>query len=195
MHRKITPSQISPQWGQGNEIWMIDRETFSTPLLMFPLMCQCNPLIKMVWYPEHQVKGWTSETQKSIRGNQGVDPTKSLWGGGQLPQTRYYNNRSSGWVCWPRHLLYRLSRDQYYNSWKMFQPSYLPEIQIWLVSGYSRLIKSRRKMKVCNTNRRDDVARFSGNELRQQAPKHELVLLRTCEHTIRDKHDHMVVLQ
>ena len=50
--------------------------------------------------------------------------------------------------------------------WEMFQPSYLPEIQIWLVSGYSRLIESRKKMKVCNTNRRDDVAGFSGDELR-----------------------------
>ena len=74
-----------------------------------------------------------------------VNPTKSLWGGGQLPQTRYYNNRPSGWVCWPRHPLYRLPRDQYYSSWEMFQPSYLPEIQIWLVSGYSRLIESRKK--------------------------------------------------
>ena len=27
----------------------------------------------------------------------------------------------------------------------MFQPSYLPEIQIWLVSGHSRLIKSRKR--------------------------------------------------
>ena len=27
----------------------------------------------------------------------------------------------------------------------MFQPSYLPEIQIWLVLGYSRLIKSRKE--------------------------------------------------
>ena len=27
----------------------------------------------------------------------------------------------------------------------MFQPSYLPEIQIWLVSEYSRLIESRKK--------------------------------------------------
>ena len=41
-------------------------------------------------------------------------------------------------MCWPRHPLYRLSRDQYYSSWKMLQPSYLPEIQIWLVSGYFR---------------------------------------------------------
>ena len=65
-------------------------------------------------------------------------------------------------MCWPRHPLYRFSRDQYYNSWEIFQPSYLPEIQIWLVSGYSRLIESRKKMEVCNTNRRDDVARFSG---------------------------------
>ena len=48
-------------------------------------------------------------------------------------------------MCWPRQPLYRLSRGQYYNSWEMFQPSYLPEIQIWLVSGYSRLIESRKK--------------------------------------------------
>ena len=27
----------------------------------------------------------------------------------------------------------------------MLQPSYLPEIQIWLVSGYSRLTESRKK--------------------------------------------------
>ena len=49
---------------------------------------------------------------------------------------------------------------------KCSKPSYLPEIQIWLVSGYSRLIESRKKKKVCNTNRRDDVAGFSGDELR-----------------------------
>ena len=48
-------------------------------------------------------------------------------------------------MCWPRHPLYRLLRDQYYSSWKMLQPSYLPEIQIWLVSGYSRLIESRKE--------------------------------------------------
>ena len=52
-----------------------------------------------------------------------------------------------------------------------------------------------RKMIVCNTNRRNDVARFSGNELRQQAPKHELVLLHICEYIVRDKLDHKVVLQ
>ena len=49
--------------------------------------------------------------------------------------------------------------------------------------------------KVCNTNRQEDVARFSGNELQQQAPKNELVLLHTCEHAVPDKHDHTVVLQ
>ena len=38
-----------------------------------------------------------------------------------------------------------LQRDQYYNSWETFQPSYLPEIQIWLVSGYSSLIESRKE--------------------------------------------------
>ena len=152
MQRRITPLRFHPWRGQGNKIWMIDRETFSTPLLMFSLMCQYNPFIDMVRYLKHQVKGRTSGTQKSIRNNQGGNPTKSLWGGGQLPQSRYYNNRSSGWVCWPRHPLYRLSRDQYYNSWEMFQPSHLPEIQIWLVSGYSRLIESRKKNETLQHN-------------------------------------------
>ena len=34
----------------------------------------------------------------------------------------------------------------------MIQPSYLPEIQIWLVTEYFR--QYHRKNKVCNTNRR-----------------------------------------
>ena len=99
----------------------------------------------MVWYVEHQVRGRTSGAQESIRITTGVNPAKSLWGGSQLPQSKHYNNRSSSWVCRPRHPLYRLQRDQYCSSWETFQPSYLPEIQIWLVSGYSRLIMSREK--------------------------------------------------
>ena len=130
--------------GQGNKIWMIDRETFSTPLLMFSLMYQRIPFLEMVWYLGHQVKGRTSGSQNP-QGQLGSKSYEILRGGGQLLQSRYYNNRSSGWVCWPRHPLYRLSGDQYYGSWKMLQPSYLPEIQIWLVSGYSRLIESRKK--------------------------------------------------
>ena len=30
---------------------------------------------------------------------------------------------------------------------EMFQPSYLPEIQLWLVLGYSRLIESRKEKR------------------------------------------------
>ena len=45
----------------------------------------------------------------------------------------------------------------------MFQPSYLPENQIRLVIGYFRLSMSEKK--VCNTNQREDVARFSGDGL------------------------------
>ena len=63
-----------------------------------------------------------------------VNPTESLWGGGQLYQSRYYNNMSSGWVRWPRHPLYRYGETSIIVSWETFQPSYLPEIQIWLVS-------------------------------------------------------------
>ena len=57
--------------GEAKEIkiWMIDRETFSTPLLMFSLMCYCNPFIEMVWYLEHQVKRSDFGISKIIRHN------------------------------------------------------------------------------------------------------------------------------
>ena len=120
---------------------------------------------------------------------------RSLWGGGQLPQSRYQNNRTSDWVCWPTSTLpgYRetniivLGTHSNHHICPRFRSSWCQDI-----ADSSSL---ERKMKVCNTNRRDDVARFSGNELRQQAPKHELVLLHPCEHVVPDKHDHMVVLQ
>ena len=32
-----------------NKIWMIDRETFSTPLLMFSLMYQLNQIPVGIW--------------------------------------------------------------------------------------------------------------------------------------------------
>ena len=61
-------------------------------------------------------------------------------------QSRYYNNRSSGWMCWPRHPHYRLLREtDIIVLGKCSKPSYLPEIQTWLVSEYSRLIESRKK--------------------------------------------------
>ena len=55
----------------------------------------------------------------------------------------------------------------------MFQLSYLTEIQIWLVSGYLRLRISEKKR--CNTNWRDDIVRFSGNELWKRVPKQEFI--------------------
>ena len=42
----------------------------------------------------------------------------------------------------------------------MFQPSYLTEVQIRLVSGYLRLRIPEKKR--CNANWRDDIVRFSG---------------------------------
>ena len=45
----------------------------------------------------------------------------------------------------------------------MSQPSYLTEIQIRLVSGYLRLRMSEKKS--CGTYQRNDIVRFSGNEL------------------------------
>ena len=51
----------------------------------------------------------------------------------------------------------------------MFQPSYLTEIQIRLVSGYLRLRIPEKER--CNANRRNDIARFSGNELWERVPK------------------------
>ena len=55
----------------------------------------------------------------------------------------------------------------------MFQPSHLTEIQIWLVSGYLRLGMPEKKR--CNTNWRDDIVRFSGNELWKRVPKQESI--------------------
>ena len=51
---------------------------------------------------------------------------------------------SAGW-CWPRHPLTSYRETNIIVLGKMFQLSYLPEIQIWLVLGYSRLIESRKK--------------------------------------------------
>ena len=167
MQRKITLSQISPQRGQGDEIWMIDRETFSSPLLMFSLMCQCIPFIEMVWYLEHQVKVGLRE-HKIHRDNQEVNPTKSLWGGGQLPQSRYYNNMSFGWVglattftlpVFEGPILQFLGNVPNHHICLRFRSGWCQDIPDSSSLG--------RKMKVCNTSRRDDVARFSGNELRQ----------------------------
>ena len=49
---------------------------------------------------------------------------------------------------------------------KVSQPSYLNVVQIRLVSGYLRLRIPEKKR--CITNRRNDISKFSGNELRER---------------------------
>ena len=56
----------------------------------------------------------------------------------------------------------------------MFQPSYLTEIQIWLVSGYLRLRMPEKKR--CKTNWRYGIVRFLGNVLWKRVPKQEFIL-------------------
>ena len=56
----------------------------------------------------------------------------------------------------------------------MFQPSYLTEIQVWLVSGYLRLRMPEEKR--CDTNWRDDIVRFSLNELWKWVLKQEFII-------------------
>ena len=56
----------------------------------------------------------------------------------------------------------------------MSQPSYLTEIQIRLVSNYLRLRMPEKKR--CNTNWRDDIVRFSGNELRKRVSNQEFII-------------------
>ena len=56
----------------------------------------------------------------------------------------------------------------------MSQPSYLTEIQIWLVSGYLRLGMPEKKR--CNTNWQDDKVRSSGNELWKRVPKQGFII-------------------
>ena len=55
----------------------------------------------------------------------------------------------------------------------MFQPSYLTEIQICSVLGYLRLRMPEKKR--CDTNWRDDIVKFSGNELWKRVPKQEFI--------------------
>ena len=196
MQRKITSSQISPLTGPRRQN-LDDR----------PRDIQhsaSNVLLDVLAYPIHRYglitrtssKGRTSGTQQIIRHNQRVNPTKSLWEGGQLLQSRYHNNRSFGWVVLATTstlpvikgpILQFLGNVPNHHICLRFRSGWCQDIPDSSSLG--------RKMEVCNTNRRDDVARFSGNERRQQAPKHELVLLQTCEHVVPDKHAHMVVLQ
>ena len=56
----------------------------------------------------------------------------------------------------------------------MFQPSYLTEIQIWLVSGYLRLGMPEKKR--CNRYWRDENVRSSGKELWKRVPKQEFTI-------------------
>ena len=80
------------------------------------------------------------------------------------------NSRTSGEVCWAWHHLIGL-KTNVITLGNMFQPSYLTEIQIWLVSGYLRLRMPEKKR--CDTIWRDDIVRFSGNELWKRVPKQD----------------------
>ena len=55
----------------------------------------------------------------------------------------------------------------------MFQPSYMTGIQIWSMFGYLRLKMPEKKR--CKTNWRDNIVRFSGNELWKRVAKQEFV--------------------
>ena len=75
----------------------------------------------------------------------------------------------------------------------MFQPSYLPEIQIWLVVGYFRLNMSERRVatQIDKTMLRDSREMDYGSKLQNMSwfcYTHVNTLSQT-------KHDHMVVLQ
>ena len=98
------------------------------------------------------------------------------------------------WVGHDIHVT-ELPRDQYYSSWETFQPSHLPEIQIWLVVGYSRLIESRKK----NEGLQHQLTRWRCEILRGwttiASSKTWAGSATTCEHAVPDKHDHIVVLQ
>ena len=74
-------------------------------------------------------------------------------------------------MCWAWHHLIGV-KTNVITLGNMLQPSYLTEIQIWLGSGYLRLRMSEQKR--CNTTWRDDIVRFSGNELWKRVPKQEV---------------------
>ena len=102
-----------------------------------------------------------------------ISLTISSWKN-SYPWKRNYNDRSSSQGGRHDIIILGHQRTNIITPGKLSQPSYLTEIQIRLVSWYLRLRMSEEKR--CNTNRWNDIARFSGNVLRKWVPKQEFII-------------------
>ena len=121
----------------------------------------------MVWYVEHQVKGRTSVAQESIRNIYESRILRNPYGevANFLNQDTIIIGLPVGCVGHDIHSTgYRetniiaLGKHSNHHICLRFRSGWCQDIPDSSSLG--------RKMKVCNTNRRDDVARFSGDELR-----------------------------
>ena len=117
----------------------------------------------MVWYLGHQVKGRTSGAQESVRINYGGKSYEILMG--RWPT---FFNRDTTIIGLPAGCV---GHDIHFTGYRETNIIVLGKcsnhhICLRFRSGWCQDIPDssslERKMKVCNTNRRDDVARFSG---------------------------------
>ena len=117
----------------------------------------------MVWYLGHQVKGRTLGAQESVRINYGGKSYEILMG--RWP-TLF--NRDTTIIGLPARCV---GHDIHFTGYRETNIIVLGKcskhhICLRFRSGWCQDIPDssslERKMKVCNTNRRDDVARFSG---------------------------------
>ena len=148
-----------------NKIWTIDRETFSTLLLMFSLTYQivrsCFK-VASIW-SSSKVVLWKHE--RSIRNNFQNKSYEILMGEASKFQSRYQNNRSYGQVCWPQLPLYRFRKTNIIILRKCsnhyiclrFRSSWRQD------ASKSACLKESLEHKS-----REDVAIFLGDELQQQ---------------------------
>ena len=121
----------------------------------------------MVWYVKHQVKGRTSGAQESIRNNYGSRILRNPYG-----KVANFINPDTIIIDLPAGCV---GHDIHFTGYRGTNIIVLGKcsnhhICLRFRSGWCQDIPDSsslgRKTEVCNTNRRDDVARFSGNGLR-----------------------------
>ena len=150
----------------------------------------------MVWYLEQQVEGQTSQAQESRRNNYGSKSYEILMGRWPI-----FSIKILQWQVFRLGVLSKTSTLPGYKETnimvlgKTFQPSYLPEIQIWPVSGYSRLIKSRKRNESLQHKSTRWRCEILGGWTTIASSKTWAGSATTCEHIVPEKHYHMVVLQ
>ena len=134
-------------------------------LLMSRVSYSCFE-VAMIWcFNQGPVFGYTNDPSEATYI---ISLTIFSWKNG-YPCERDYNDRSSSRGARHDIILPKYQRTNIITTGKLSQPSYLTGIQIRLVSWYPRLRMFEKKR--CNSNRRNDIVRFSGNELWERVPE------------------------